>query len=266
MLRRKLAFVMLTVLVVTLCLSGVTFAAANTTEAIKGTPTIDGTVDSIWKSAKSVKTASWASDEGPWATSKFSTMWDENYLYVLAQVSDKLVTDKAVDPWNKDCIEIFLDELNEKAATYDANDGQYRINFKNEISGGGAFSSDTFKSAAKTVTGGYIIEAAIPWVALKGKATVGTIAGIDFQVADDSTGTGIRDGVCCWNDGAADKYCNTSSYGNLKLVAAPAATDAAALPTTGSDIPMPLILTVGLLLLCAGMYFVSRKMRTSQSN
>ncbi|MEN6315048.1 MAG: sugar-binding protein [Clostridiaceae bacterium] len=263
MLMKRLALVVLTVILTISCFSGSAFAAAKTIEAIKGTPTIDGTIDSVWKSAKSVKTASWASDEGPWATGKFSVMWDENYLYVLAQVTDKLVTDKAVDPWNKDCIEIFLDELNEKAATYDANDGQYRINFKNETSGGGAFKADTFKSAAKVVTGGYVIETAIPWVALKGKAAVGTIAGIDFQVADDSTGTGIRDGVCCWNDGAADKYCNTSSYGNLKLVEV---ATAAALPTTGSEIPVPVIMAIGLCLLAAGMFLVIRKKRTPQSN
>ncbi|MEN6315900.1 MAG: sugar-binding protein [Clostridiaceae bacterium] len=263
MLRKKLVLATLIVLVVTSCFSTMVFAAANTTEAIKGTPTIDGTVDSCWKGAKSVKTAQWASDKGPWATGKFSTMWDENYLYVLAQVTDKLVTDKAVDPWNKDCIEVFLDELNEKAATYDANDGQYRVNFKNETSGGGAFKADTFKSAAKVVTGGYVIEAAIPWVALKGKAAVGTIAGIDFQVADDSTGTGVRDGVCCWNDGAADKYANTSSFGNLKLVEV---ATAAALPTTGSEIPMPVILAIGLLLLGTGALSVFCRKSVVQKN
>jgi len=263
MFMKRVALVVMTVILTISCFSGTVFAAAKTTEAIKGTPTIDGTVDSCWKGAKSVKTASWASDEGPWATGKFSTMWDENYLYVLAQVTDKLVTDKAAEPWNKDCIEIFLDELNEKAATYDTNDGQYRVNFKNETSGGGAFKADTFKSAAKVVTGGYVIEAAIPWVALKGKAAVGTIAGIDFQVADDSTGTGVRDGVCCWNDGAADKYANTSSFGNLKLVEV---ATAAALPTTGSEIPVPVVMAIGLCLLAAGMFLVARKMRAAQNN
>ena len=260
---KRVALVVITVILTISCFSGMVFAAANNTEAIKGTPTIDGTVDSCWKGAKSVKTAKWASDEGPWATGKFSTMWDEKYLYVLAQVSDKLVTDKAANPWDKDCIEIFLDELNEKAAAYDTNDGQYRINFKNETSGGGAFIAETMVSAAKTVTGGYVIEVAIPWVALKGKAAVGTIAGIDFQVADDSTGTGVRDGVCCWNDGAADKYCNTSSYGTIKLVETAAIS---ALPTTGSEIPVPVIVSIGLCLLAAGLLLVARKMKTAQNN
>ena len=263
MLMKRMALVALTVILTISCFSASAFAAAKTTEAIKGTPTIDGTIDSIWKNAKSVKTDAVCEDNGGTATGKFSTMWDDKCLYVLAQVTDKLVTDKAVDPWNKDCIEVFLDELNEKAATYDTNDGQYRINFKNEVSGGGAFEAETFVSAAKEVKGGYVIEAAIPWVALKGKAAVGTIVGYDVQVADDSTGTGIRDSVRDWNDNAADKYCNTSSYGTLKLVEAAAA--AAALPTTGSAIPMPIIMSIGLCLLAAGMFIVARKMKTAEN-
>lgn len=262
MFKKRLTLVLLVVALTVSCFSSTVFAAPNQIEAIKGTPTIDGTIDSIWKSAKSVSTDAKTEDNGGTATGKFSTMWDENYIYVLAQVSDKVLSDKAADPWNKDCIEIFLDELNEKAAEYDDNDGQYRINYKNEVSGGGAFNAETFKSAAKVVTGGYVIEAAIPWVALKGYAKVGSVVGIDFQVSDDSTGTGERDSVRNWNDNAGDKYCNTSTYGIAKLAAAPAA---AALPTTGAEIPVPVIMAAALCLLAAGIFLVARKMKAQKN-
>jgi len=272
MFMKRLALVVLTVILTISCFSGTVFAAAKSTEAIKGTPKIDGTIDSIWKNAKSVKTAVWTSDEGPWATGKFSTMWDENYFYVLAQVSDKLLSDKSANPWEKDSVDLYLDELNEKIATgMDGNDGQYRVDIKNATSGNGQYDASTLKSAVKEVTGGYVVELAIPWKGLKGTVKAGLTVGFDAQVNDDATGTGIRDGIVCWNDNAADKYQNPSTFGNCKLVdavvaAATTTTTSAALPKTGSDVPTPVILTIGLCLLAAGMFLVTRKIKNAQSN
>lgn len=265
--KRMLALV-LTVFTAVFCLSAGAFAATNTADAVKGTPSVDGKVDAIWKSAAILKTDKWVSaEDSSYATAKLRTMWDENYFYVLAEVTDAKLSDKSANPWEKDSVEIFFDELNEKAAAYDANDSQIRVNYKNETSGGGAFDASTLKSAAKTTTSGYILEMAIPWVALKGAAKVGTVVGFDAQVNDDSLGMGIRSGTVCWNDNAGDKYCNAATLGNIKLAGAPAATadaSAATLPTTGSSVPIPLIAISGICLLGAGMLLVWRKQQTSR--
>ncbi|MEN6315708.1 MAG: sugar-binding protein [Clostridiaceae bacterium] len=269
---KRLGMVVLTVILTICCFSGSAFAAAKTTEAIKGTPKIDGTIDAIWKNAKTVETKVWVSDEGPWATGKFSTMWDENYFYVLAQVSDKLLSDKSANAWEKDSAEVYLDELNEKIATgMDGNDGQYRADIKNANSGNGQYGVTELKTAVKEVKGGYVVEFAIAWKDLKGKAKAGTIVGFDCQVNDDATGTGIRDGIVCWNDNAADKYQNPSTFGNCKLVdavvaAAKTTATSAVLPTTGSEIPTPVIFAAGLCLLAAGMLLVTRKIKNAQNN
>lgn len=259
--KKVLALVVLALLL-SLCLPMVALAAANSSEAIKGTPAIDAKIDAKWKNAKSVKTDKWSSEEGDYATAKVRTMWDEKYFYVLAEVTDKKLSDKSSNPWEKDSVEVFFDEKNEKASEYDSNDGQYRVNYKNETSGGGAFAADTLKSAAATTDTGYIVEMGIPWVALKGSVSVGTVVGFDVQVNDDSLGMGLRSGIVCWNDNAGDKYCNASTLGDIKLVEAPAST-AAALPTTGSYIPTPVILAIGLCLLAGGALLVLRKKKVT---
>lgn len=222
--KRRFVMVMLAVLIMTSCFSGMAYAQTNETEAIRGTPTLDGAIDPIWEGANIVKTDKWASDEG-YATAEARTMWDDDYFYVLMQVTDKLLSDASANPWEKDSVEVFFDELNEKAEAYDGNDGQYRVNYKNETSGGGVFNAETFKSAAAEADGGYIVEMAIPWTELKGKVAADTIVGFDAQVNDDALGTGVRSGIVCWNDNAGDKYCNASTLGNVKLVG-------------GSDVPV----------------------------
>lgn len=55
---------------------------------------------------------------------KFKSIWDENYIYVLAEIIDDSLSDDHVDPtdnyWNDDCIEIFIDE-NKTSETHQYN-------------------------------------------------------------------------------------------------------------------------------------------------
>ncbi|MDG1733201.1 MAG: sugar-binding protein [Thalassotalea sp.] len=56
---------------------------------------------------------------------RFKLLWDQDYLYLLAEITDDVLVDKIADPldryWDDDCLEIFLDE--------NASGGNHQFNF-----------------------------------------------------------------------------------------------------------------------------------------
>ncbi len=56
---------------------------------------------------------------------QFKLLWDENRLYLLAEITDDILFDQHADPlylyWDDDCLEIFIDE--------DASGGNHQFNF-----------------------------------------------------------------------------------------------------------------------------------------
>ncbi|GGG22704.1 endo-1,4-beta-xylanase [Paenibacillus abyssi] len=202
-------------------------------KAVKGSPTIDGEKDAIWTDAQQLTTGRFAQGLSG-ATAKFWTMWDENHLYVYAEVSDPLLSDASANAWEEDSIEIFVDQNNGKTTFYQSDDGQYRVNFNNVQSYGGNASSETFETVTKIVDGGYIVEAAIKLGFIT--PAIDTIIGFDLQVNNDQDGNGSRDSVAIWSDTTGQSYTNTSKLGVLRLVEdveAPPANDQA--PTSGSN-------------------------------
>ncbi|MGE5548968.1 MAG: endo-1,4-beta-xylanase, partial [Bacteroidota bacterium] len=188
-------------------------APAALTRAVKGTPAIDAAVDPAWAEASLIETAVYVQGKGV-ATAKVRTMWDEDYLYVLFEVSDPLLNKANANVWEQDSVEIFIDENNAKTATYEADDAQYRVNFENLQSFGSNGQDARFKSAAKQVAGGYLVEAAVPFRTIKG--TSGLMIGFDVQVNDADAG-GRRQGVVTWNDPIGNDYRDTTYFGNLIL-------------------------------------------------
>lgn len=239
-----------------------TVFAAPSTEAIKGTPKIDGEMDAAWKNAKvidvNVKQAEWVENG---ATAKVRTMWDENYFYVFAEVTDPTPSkDPDQQPWHTDGFEIMLDEGNEKDTAYDGNDSHTRVDIENVVTAGANGDVDNTVSAVKKTSKGYIVEAAIPW---RGAVKEGQTIGADFQVNDDPN-VGARKSIAGWSQTNSDAWANPSVMGNIKLVAAPAAaetatetkteTKKAANPRTGDAGTMAYVAVAGLsaLALAAG--------------
>ncbi len=56
---------------------------------------------------------------------RFKLVWDENKLYLLAEISDDILLDQHADPlhfyWDDDCLEVFIDE--------DGSGGNHQFNF-----------------------------------------------------------------------------------------------------------------------------------------
>jgi endo-1,4-beta-xylanase len=196
-------------------------AEIKVANAIKGTPKIDAIMDSAWTKAKVITTSIQSQDAAKGAamikgaSAKVRIMWDADYLYVFCEVSDPVLNKTSTAPYEHDSIEVFMDENNGKTSVYEDDDAQYRVNFENLQSFGSNGPQPKFKSAAKAVKGGYIVEAAIPFQKLKGKN--GLIIGFDAQV-NDANENGQRVSVMTWNDPFGNNYRDTSWYGCLALV------------------------------------------------
>ncbi|TYP76828.1 endo-1,4-beta-xylanase [Paenibacillus methanolicus] len=184
------------------------------TEATKGTPVVDGTIDAVWKQAKAIKTERWVSGNSG-STATVRTMWDAGRLYVLAEVTDALLSKASANVWEQDSVEIFVDQNNAASASYQADDGQYRINFDNEQSVSPSALAGNLVSAVKRTTTGYIVEASIAWNGTPPKA--GSMIGFDVQVNNDEDGDGDRDSIAIWNDRTGLSYQNTFGFGALNL-------------------------------------------------
>lgn len=189
------------------------------TEAKKGTPIVDGEVDGIWADANEIATEIITAGKNP-ASAVVKTLWDENYLYVLAFVEDNNLSDIAENPWEQDSIEFFIDENNGRTAEYEDDDAQYRVNYNNVQSFGANCLTDEFVTATKPMYDGetvigYLVEAAVPFKSIK---EAEHIIGFDVQVNDDSNADGVRDGMSNWNDASGVGYKNTEAFGLLKLV------------------------------------------------
>lgn len=181
-------------------------------EAAPGTPVIDGEKDAIWQTANEMSTDRWVIGEGG-ATAKVRTLWDNERLYVWAEVADPLLSKQSANAHEQDSIEIFVDQNNAASAVYQADDGQYRINFDNEPSTNPSSKSGSLTSSAKRTATGYVVEASIRLDAIE--PAVGGSIGFDVQVNDDHDGDGTRDSVSIWNDRSGLSWQNTSGYGVL---------------------------------------------------
>jgi endo-1,4-beta-xylanase len=181
-------------------------------EAVEGTAVIDGKIDDVWNDALSITTSTYTLGSG--AVANVRTLWDEDYLYVLAEVKDPNLSKANANAYEQDSVEIFFDENNNKTSAYQSDDIQFRVNYDNEKTITDGFSSDIFKSATSITSDGYIVELAIP--SSLGGFTANQVIGFDAQVNDDD-GSGSRTSISNWSDITGLGYTNTSGYGVLKL-------------------------------------------------
>ncbi|WP_164545486.1 endo-1,4-beta-xylanase [Paenibacillus albus] len=193
--------------------------SSKTTDAIQGTPVIDGKADTIWSKANEISTDVWVTGTSG-ATAKAKTMWDAGHLYIYAVVTDNLLSKASANAYEEDSVEIFVDPNNDKTASYEPDDGQYRVNFDNEQSGGGSTSLANLHTATRRISGGYVVEAAID---VDSSFTAkDSLLGFDLQVNNDQDGNGTRSSVAMWNDPTGNSWQSTSRFGVVRLVGAPA--------------------------------------------
>ncbi|MDF2686183.1 MAG: endo,4-beta-xylanase [Clostridia bacterium] len=189
------------------------FASDKMTTAYKGTPVIDGDIDSIWEYAERIEATNFktgiAGSAGP--CKLFArTLWDDGHLYMLFEVTDPVVTVVSATAWNQDSIEFYVDEDNSKSGANDGiNDAQVRINAENFSD----WAADRVISAVKKSDTGYIVEVEYIFIDVMPKAT--GVIGFDIQVNDDADNSGERAACLGWSDDADKASSDTNVWGNL---------------------------------------------------
>jgi GH35 family endo-1,4-beta-xylanase len=186
------------------------FTADGRIVAKYGTPKIDGEIDDVWNNATLIIPPH-TNSAAVQATATFKVLWDDNALYVLAHVKDPNMTVAPSQAHEKDSIEIFLDENNDKSSWYGSDDLQFRVNYENvQTSGSGDLSR--FYTATKTGDNEYLVEAR---VTLQSVASNNKILGIELQV-NDGIGTG-RAGTITLFDTTDSAWRNPAVFGEVIL-------------------------------------------------
>lgn len=189
------------------------------TAIAQGTITIDGEADDKWADVEEIPLTI---NLGAKAESNIKMLWDKDYLYILAEVTDAELNKDSASEWLQDSIEVFIDENNKKTSSYDADDKQYRINYVNDQSfGSQKWEAEDVKSAAKITADGYVIEAAFKWTDITPED--GTKIGLELQINDASKdadkGNPGRLGTLSWADDTGMGYAGSDVFGIAILVA-----------------------------------------------
>ena len=188
--------------------------------APKGTPVIDGVVDSVWETAEwTAVDNSWDGQTEPIATLQMKILWDDDHLYFLAQVYDERVKD------SHDIVEIYLDQKNNKSWAYEVDDTHTRFYVNGGVvttpiaERGKNAQLDALSASRLTGQGEHTIEGALKWPL--GTPEVGDEMGLEFMYQD---GFGCQDffvEALRWNADTANgdqaPYQGTSAFGTLVL-------------------------------------------------
>lgn len=179
----------------------------------KGTAVVDGEKDAVWDTAAFVPLTIRIGAE---ADAAARLLWDDEYLYIYAEITDACLNKDSVDAYQQDSVEIFIDENNGKTDSYDSDDKQYRINYHNEHSFSGInCTEENMLSSTKTTETGYIVEAAFRWTDVKPKA--GDRIGFEMQI-NDADNTGKRIGTLSWYDETGNGWAGSHVFGTALLM------------------------------------------------
>lgn len=225
---KKLSAIFIALAVVSLCTLNI-FAGAKVegdkeTVAYIGSVNIDGEIDSIWDSVPGLtvdvlkeNASAYFGDASKvygvdYAKLTVKTLWDPDKaeFYVLFIVEDKEISLVGGNDWEKDSIELFIDEDNVRDGAFDGNSHQIRVLAQPGEVGDGVL----YKAFTKITTTGYIVEFAYMF---QEPVKASEWIGIDFQVNDDAEGNGVRHACVGWSD-PVDKASSDNTYwGQLYL-------------------------------------------------
>ncbi|MBP5753183.1 MAG: endo-1,4-beta-xylanase, partial [Treponema sp.] len=177
----------------------------------KGSPSLSFD-DPEWNKADAVALAIRL---GAQTDSNFRMLWDEDALYVYASVKDSVINTDNANAWEQDSVEVFIDENNAKAESYEDDDKQYRISCKNEASFNGAKClQSNMESKARLTSDGYEVVAKFYWTDITPE--VGQAIGLELQV-NDASASGSRSGTLSWYDENGTGYANPAVFGTAVL-------------------------------------------------
>lgn len=179
-------------------------------------PVVDGEIDPVWETAAVVRTEVLVEGSADGAKADVRLLWDDQRLYVLAEVADPHLDEANSNAWEQDSVEIFVDPDNTKSGAYKSHDGQYRVSFTNHRSFGGDpdVIEQKLDSATAVTDDGYLVEASIELNSMT--VAPGAYIGLELQVNDATDGA--RTAVHTWHDPTGLSYQDTTRWGVGRLV------------------------------------------------
>ncbi len=124
--------------------------------------------------------------EGGKVSATAQAAWDEKNLYVLFNVVDPWLSAASPNSYEQDSVELFLDETNNRSATYDDDDHHYRVNFNGELTIDNGYQ---FVTAQAVPTGdGFMVIMTVPFTR---PVEEGSVLGFDVRY-NDAAPDGVR--------------------------------------------------------------------------
>ncbi len=185
-------------------------------------PVIDGKEDDAWANAEKIKLTNvlYAPVSSPNdLAANFKTMWDQNNLYLLVNVSDDVLKNDSGEHYQDDAIEIYIDCDNSKTTQFGENDYQFIFAWdktSGHMEEGKHNRSDGVAYALATTDSGYRLEAVFPWSTLGVKPSIGSKIGLEVQVDDDDD-EGDRESKMIWHSDKDEAWQNPQTFGNAEL-------------------------------------------------
>lgn len=200
-------------------LSTISVSAAHpvkTTTAAFGTPIIDEqAVDSIWNSVEPITMFQAKRGEITEDTAfpSVKTMWDNEYVYILAEVEDSEIYKNEVTLHESDYTELYFNPLKDRENdTYDDSEFWIKIHPDGTLESHANAPEGIISTAFVTDTG-YVTQVKIPHELYT--AEEGETIGFDLQIGNASAATGKRDIILGWNDTINSAYKNPAVVGEL---------------------------------------------------
>jgi endo-1,4-beta-xylanase len=178
-------------------------------------PTLSGTYEAIWDEYEEYPIDIIA-DGTDTCESSFKFIWTKSYLYIQVKVMDT-TNDITGDTYQtQDGIGFFINEDGNKNSVLTVGDSYYYVNRSNVVTGGfGAdpdFESVTYELYDDENTNtGYIVEAAIPLVTIKGSKNTS----IGFEVLVNDAVDGGLISIKKWASSYLYDFSNFSALGTI---------------------------------------------------
>jgi aryl-phospho-beta-D-glucosidase BglC (GH1 family) len=182
-------------------------------------PIIDANPDEVWEQVQPIALRNLVRGENN-SDSNLSALikllWDDTNLYLWAQITDDVMSNKNNKTSSQDALELFLDPDNTKPQSYGKE--EYHLRYVRNNSVVEALQGNLTKeiiASQKNVSNGYQMELAIPWAAIHGKPSAEKFIGIDVHVIDNDNER--RSSKIAWSGKQDTARRSPMTFGTMKI-------------------------------------------------
>jgi endoglucanase len=198
---------------------------------------IDGSLnDAAWQTGTWTSVTRVVAGTAGAVSAAYMLKWDNTALYVGVDVADPVLCNTAVNWWEDDDVEIYIDANNDHTLTYGADDFEFTKRYGDPVTHEAHGKLGGVTAETYLTTEGYSVEFSIPWTDLGKTPSAALSMGFDVTVAHKENCSGPTDGVFVWN-GNSNNYINTSAFGDVSILACNTATETPSMTPSASVTP-----------------------------